>query len=267
MLTGIRLPSRFGRAAVVVFLLLCITSQPSNAIEGFYAGGAVGGEYADVNYEKSIGLNLPGAVALSTLAADDAQGGISSFKAVLGHRWNLPNRAYFSGEIDAIFRLNNKITGFLPGAQNSQNPDADVFPGNWYFDKNNGIGFNLRLGYSPEGVGFLGEEGSIYVIGGIQRLDVTVETTSRGMLSDGTKIEGRRHENVSATPWLVGGGVEIGNDKSRLDLRVVYTSYDFDYGSGNGLTITDPRVNYEYEVSEWGVYLGYTWSLGFGLGI
>ena len=266
MLTGARLSSRFGRAAVVVFLLLCITSQPSNAIEGFYVGGAIGGEYADVNYKKSIGLTLPGTAAISTLATDDTQGGISSFKAVLGHRWNLPSRAYLSGEIDAAFRLNNKLTGFLPGARNSENPDADVFPGNWYFDKNNGIGFNLRLGSSPEGVGFLGEGGSVYVTAGIQWLDVTVETTAKGILSDGTKIEGGRRENVSVTPYLVGGGVEIGNDKSRLDLRVVYTSYDFDYGSGNGLTIIDPRVGYEFDVSEWGFYLGYIWSLGFGLG-
>ena len=38
MLTGIELLSRLGRAAVVVFLVFCITSQPSNAIEGFYVG-------------------------------------------------------------------------------------------------------------------------------------------------------------------------------------------------------------------------------------
>ena len=132
MLTDIRSPSCFGRLATVVFLLLCITSQPSNAIEGFYAGGAIGGEYADVDFKKSVGRILPDMPVAFTSAADNAQGGVSSFKVVLGHRWNLPGRTYLSGEVDAALRLDNSVTGFLEGAVNTQNPDANVFPGNWY---------------------------------------------------------------------------------------------------------------------------------------
>ena len=150
MLTGTRLPSRFGRAAVVVFVVVFALFQTSyaTAVEGFYAGGAIGGEYIDVDYRKSIGLNLPGMSPTSTLAADDSQGGVSSFKAVLGHRWNLPGRIYFSGEIDAALRLNNNVTGFLEGARNTEDPDTDVFPGEWYFDKNHSVGFNAKFGYS-----------------------------------------------------------------------------------------------------------------------
>lgn len=267
MLTDIRSPSCFGRLATVVFLLLCITSQPSNAIEGFYAGGAIGGEYADVDFKKSVGRILPDMPVAFTSAADNAQGGVSSFKVVLGHRWNLPGRTYLSGEVDAALRLDNSVTGFLEGAVNTQNPDANVFPGNWYLDKNHSVGFNAKLGYSPEGISFWGDGGSVYAIAGIQWLDMDVRSAHEGTLPNGEKLAGGYGKNLSAIPWLAGGGIEIGGKRSRLDLRAIYTRYDAD-SRVEEVNTPDLRydLRYEYEVSEWGIYLGYTWSLGFGLG-
>ena len=189
---------------------------------------------------------------------------MNSFKAILGHRWNLPGRTYFSGEVDAALRLNNSVTGSLEGARNNQNPDADVFPGDWYLDKNHSVGIGAKLGYLPERISFWSKGGSVYVIAGIQRLDVTVETAAAGMLSDGTEILGKRRENLSVIPWLAGGGIEIGSDRRRLDLRAIYIRYDFDYGAGDALMITTPRVDYRFKVSGWGVYLGYTWSFRLG---
>lgn len=268
MLTGTRLPSRFGRAAVVVFLLLCITSQPSNAIEGFYVGGAVGGEYADVDFKKSVGRIFPDTPVAFTSSESDAQDWVGSLKVVLGHRWNLTGRTYFSGEVDAALRLDNSVTGFLEGVIDTQNPDSNVFPGNWYLDKNHSVGFNAKLGYSPEGISFLGEGGSIYVIAGIQWLDMDVSSAHEGTLLNGEKLVGEYGKSLSAIPWLAGGGIEIGGNRGRLDLRATYTRYDADFRVEE-VNAPDLRydLRYEYEISEWGVYLGYTWSLGFGLGI
>ena len=87
-------------------------------------------------------------------------------------------------------------------------------------------------------------------------------------LLNGEKLTGAYGKSLSAIPWLAGGGIEIGGKKGRLDLRAIYTRYDADFRLEE-VNTPDLRydLRYEYEVSEWGVYLGYTWSLGFGLGI
>lgn len=149
----------------------------------------------------------------------------------------------------------------------ARSPENNVFPGNWYLNKNYSVGFSTKLGYSPEGVSFWGEGGSVYVIGGIQWLDATVRSAHEGILLNGEKLEGEYGSDVSAIPWLAGAGIEIGGAKSRLDLRVIYSRYDVDFRVEE---VNSPELRYDlrydYEISEWGVYLGYTWSLGFGLG-
>ena len=267
MLANIKFPGGFARFALVVFLVSCIAIQESKAIEGFYAGGAIGGEYADVDLKKSVGRILPDTPTEFTSAEDSAQGWVGSFKAVLGHRWNLPGRTYFSGEVDAALRLDNDVTGFLEGVMDDQNPDNNVFPGDWYLDKNYSVGFNAKLGYSPEGISFWGEGGSVYIIGGIQWLDATVRSEHEGILPNGEILEGGYGSDVSAIPWLAGAGIEIGGAKSRLDLRVIYSRYNVDF-SVEEVNSPDLRydLRYDYEISEWGVYLGYTWFLGFALG-
>ena len=137
-----------------------------------------------------MGRILPDTPVAFTSAEGDAQGGVSSFKVVLGHRWNLPGRTYLSGEVDAALRLDNSVTGFLEGVMDTQNPDSNVFPGNWYLDKNHSVGFNIKLGHSPEGISFLGEGGSIYVIEGIQWLDMDVRSAHEGTLPNGEKLAG-----------------------------------------------------------------------------
>ena len=267
MLTDTRWPGSLGRFGLAVFLVFCAASHESDAMEGFYAGGAVGGEYADVDFKKSVGRVFPDTPVAFTSVGDSDQGWTGSFKAVLGHRWNLPGRTYFSGEIDAALRLNNDVTGYLEGVTDTRNPDKNVFPGNWHLDKNHSVGFNAKLGYSPEGISFWGEGGSVYVIAGMQWLDAAVRSAHEGILPNGEKLEGEYGSDVSATPWLAGGGIEIGGAGSRLDLRVTYSRYDIDF-SVKEVNSPDLRydLRYDYEVSEWGIYLGYTWSLGFGLG-
>lgn len=114
------------RAVFAVFLLFFalfrLPADPALA-QGFYFGGAIGVEYADVDYGKSITLNPPNAASVTNRDGDSGQGAISSFKAVLGHRWNLSGGLYFSGEIDLALRPDSPVKGSIEGTTTPGNPD------------------------------------------------------------------------------------------------------------------------------------------------
>ena len=155
---------------------------------GFYIGAALGGGYADVDYKKTVIHNFPNMDLMSTYESDNGKGGIGSIKAILGHRWNLPGQAYFSGELDFTFNLNKKVDGRLKGVDDTSSPDApDVFPGDWDLEKNYSAGFNAKLGLSP-GEDILGRGGSVYLVGGVKWADFTFDGGYDGMvvLPDGT---------------------------------------------------------------------------------
>jgi hypothetical protein len=262
-------------AAALILATFWFTLQPQTAnaegMGGFYIGAALGGEYADVDYKKTVIHNFPNMELMSTYENDNGKGGIGSIKAILGHRWNLPGQTYFSGELDFAFNLNKKVDGRLKGVDDTSSPDApDVFPGDWDLEKNYSAGFNAKLGLSPR-EDILGSGGSIYLVGGVKWADFTFDGGYDGMvvLPDGTteRIAGVDRKELSAWPWLVGAGVEFGSEQNRLDLRVTYSKYKFDSSSGDGLTTSTSKVDYDFEISEWGVYVGYTFATGFGLGI
>ena len=262
-------------AAALILATFCFASQPQTAgaegMGGFYIGAALGGEYTDVDYRKAVIHNFPGTEPMSTYESDNGKGGIGSVKAILGHRWNLPGKTYFSGELDFAYNLNKKVDGRLKGVDDTSSPDApDVFPGDWDLEKNYSAGFNAKLGLSP-GEDILGRGGSIYLVGGVKWADFTFDGAYDGMvvLPDGTtqRIAGVDSKELSTWPWLVGAGVEFGSEQNRLDLRVTYSRYKFDSSSGDGLTTSTSRVDYDFEISEWGAYVGYTFATGFGLGI
>ena len=258
---------RFVFAVFLVFSVFFLSSRVAGA-EGFYLGGAVGGEYSDVDYGKSVTLNPSTDAPVMNRDGDSSQGGTSSFKAVLGHRWNLSDDLYFSGEFNVALRPDDPVSGSIEGTMTPSNPDSDVFPGTWSMNKNRDAGFSVKLGYSPGEDCFLGKGGSVYAVAGVRRLDVTLETTTTGALSDGTMFVGSKaREKRSVTPWLFGGGIEIGSEKSRLDLRITYSKYDITYEDQSGTELVPSIIGFEFEVSEFGAYLGYTWSPGFGLGI
>lgn len=262
-------------AAALILAAFCFASQPQTAnaegMGGFYIGAAVGGEYADVDYRKAVIHNFPDMELMSTHESDNGKGGIGSIKAILGHRWNLPGKTYFSGELDFAFNLNKKVDGRLKGVDDTSSPEApDVFPGDWDLEKNYSAGFNAKLGFSPQ-EDILGSGGSVYLAGGVKWADFTFDGGYDGMvvLPDGTtqRIAGVDSKELSAWPWLVGAGVEFGSEQNRLDLRVTYSRYKFDSSSGDGLTTSTSKVDYDFEISEWGAYVGYTFATGFGLGI
>jgi len=239
---------------IVVMLMSCLLVRTSNAVEmkGFYLGGAVGSQYTDVTYEKSVSVDVP---SPSFAAAEDgSQTGVNLFKVLIGHRWNLTDRVYLSGEIDAAVGLDNRIKGFLEEGTGVDN--RDVWPGTWYLEENFSFGFNAKLGYLPGEVDILGRGGSLYLLAGIQWLDLTVEDAFQNSVRN---ISDRLNEDLSAVPWLVGAGVEFGTEKNRIDLQVSYISYEVDFGSGDGVLDTSPRLNHEFAVQKWGISLGYNW--------
>ena len=262
-------------AAALILTAFCLASQPQSAnaegMGGFYIGAALGGEYADVDYRKAVIHNFPDMKLMSTYENDNGKGGIGSVKAILGHRWNLPGQTYFSGELDFAFNLNKKVDGRLKGVDDTSSPDApDVFPGDWDLEKNYSAGFNAKLGFSPQ-KDILGSGGSIYLVGGVKWADFTFDGSYDGMvvLPDGTteRVAGVDSKELGAWPWLVGAGVEFGSEQNRLDLRVTYSRYKFDSSTGDGLTSSTAKLDHDFEISEWGAYVGYTFSTGFGLGI
>lgn len=262
-------------AAALILATFCFVSQPQTAnaegVGGFYIGAAVGGEYADVDYRKTVIHNFPDRELMSNYESDNGKGGIGSIKAILGHRWNLPGQTYFSGEFDFAFNLNRKADGELKGVDDTSSPDApDVFPGDWELEKNYSLGFNAKLGLSPQ-ENILGSGGSIYLVGGVKWADFSFDSTYDGIVPgpDGSpvRIAGVSHKEFRTWPWFAGAGVEFGSEQNRLDLRVTYSKYEFDSTSGDGLTTETAKINNDFEISEWGLYVGYTFALGFGLGI
>ena len=262
-------------AGALILAAFCFASQPQTAnaegMDGFYIGAALGGEYTDVDYKKAVIHNFPNMELMSTYESDNGKGGIGSIKAILGHRWNLAGQTYFSGELNFAFNVNKKVDGQLKGVDDTSSTDApDVFPGDWDLEKNYSAGFNAKLGLSPR-EDILGSGGSIYLIGGVKWVDFTFDGAYDGMvtLSNGTteRITGVDRKDIRTWPWLVGAGVEFGSEQNRLDLRVTYSKYKFDSSTGDGLTSSTAKLDYDFEISEWGIYVGYTFSTGFGLGI
>ena len=99
---------------------------------------------------------------------------------------------------------------------------ADPFPlntsspehGKW--TKNHSLGFNARLGYVPEGLAFLGEGRSIYLISGVKWLSATFEAAFDNFGVGEEAISGVTRKTRNAVPWLIGGGLEFGSSKKSL---------------------------------------------------
>ena len=244
---------RFFVAAGVLLTLFLTPGRAANAAEGFYAGIAAEQSSVRVAYAKSAGIDAPPATYRE--AEDDARDAARSLRAFAGYRRRLAGRFYLSGEVEAALYAEGGVSGFLE--KGTGGGDRDVWPGAWTFEKRRGVGFNVKAGYIPESLGFLGAGRSLYLLAGMRRLDARVEAGH----DNGRGISGVRREDVAATPWLFGLGVEFGDARGRFDLRVSYARYDFDFrGGGDGSALDAPRLRYGFDASEWSVSLGYVWS-------
>ena len=244
----------------------------ANDTAGFFAGIRFGHELADVNYARIVhynaGVLAPPLEDGSSKAGDDsANDGFNAFSANLGYRAFLSDRVYVSGEVEGAV-YSNAVQGFFEGTYTGNEsliPSENVFPGAWKVDKNHSFGFNARLGYVPQGLAFLGEGRSIYLISGVKWLDATFESDYDNRGVGDAAIRGVTRKTRDAMPWLIGGGLEFGSSKNRFDVRIQYSNWSMDYASGDGSQEDRAYVPIDFDVDEVGISLGYTRSFTLGM--
>ncbi|MDE0145886.1 MAG: hypothetical protein OXI53_04755 [Nitrospira sp.] len=238
----------------------------ANDTEGLFAGVRFGHELAEAEFVKNVRYNtgvLPSYPDGSEVAGSDrARDGFNAFSANLGYRVFLSDRAYLSGELEGAV-YSNAVQGFMEGTYTGHErpiPAEHVFPGAWKVNKNHSLGFNARLGYVPQGFAFLGEGRSVYLISGVQWLDATFEVAIDNFGVGEEAIRGVTRKKRDATPWLIGGGLEFGSSKNRVDVRIQYSSWSMDRVSGDGATAKTAYVLSTFDVDEVGISVGYTRS-------
>ena len=247
-----------------------VTGASANDTEGFFAGVRFGYDLADVDYSKSVMYNAgvldshPSGSSMT--AGDSANDGFTAFMGNVGYRTFLSDQMYLSGEVEGAV-YSSKVGGVLRGTRDgmmrgdSTIPERNVFPGAWSVEKNHSLGFNARLGFVPQGLAFMGEGRSLYVISGVKWLNATFEAAYDNKAQDVFVIRGVTRKKRNATPWLIGAGLEFGSSKNRFDVRIQYSSWDIDYATGDGDTMV--RLPFDFNVDEIGFSVGYTRTFNF----
>ena len=245
----------------------------ANDTEGWFAGVRFGHELAEANYTKSVhydpnAAGVPAAVPDGTSVAgeDRANDGFNAFSANLGYRAFLSERVYLSGEVEGAV-YGSTVQGFFESTYTGEErpiPPQHIFPGAWKVEKNHSLGFNARLGYVPEGLAFLGEGRSVYLISGVKWLSATFEAAFDNFGDGGEAISGVERKRRNAVPWLIGGGLEFGGSKNRFDVRIHYSNWSMDYAMGDGSKADSAYVPQDFEIDEVAISLGYTRSLNLG---
>ena len=243
-------------AALFAAVMVCQADAGADAGTGeFFGGVSLAREWVDADYTKGVRIDVAPASFME--ADDDASDQTNALAVRAGYRGFLSERVYWSGDVEATIYMDGRTTGFLQGTGLG---DRDVWPGSWELEKNRSIGVNVRLGYVPQTLDFLGEGRSLYLLTGIRRLDVEFEAD----FDNNAGVTGTHEADDWETSWVVGAGVEFGDLTNRFDLRVQYTDYELDHDQGSGSMTTDPALDYEFDVDEWGLHLGYSRSFGFG---
>ena len=245
--------SRLGlRLAAGLLLTGGLWCASANAGDGFYAAVALERSMTGVDYEKSVEIASP----FSMMAAGDrARDPVDAFYAALGYRWPLSDRLYLAGEVAGMLYVNGTVAGFLEGTGEG---GADVWPGAWSLERDRAVGLNVRLGYVPHALEFLGPARSLYLVAGTRWVDAEIEARHVNRTFD---IDGSRGAERTLNPWLIGIGMEFGSAASRFDLRLGYAADDVAFGFG-GDAADDPRLGYTFDVREWAVSLGYVVPFG-----
>ena len=135
---------------------------------------------------------------------------------------------------------------------------TDVWPGAWRVETGRSVGVNVRLGYVPHSLEFLGPGRSLYLIAGTHWVDAEIKARHVNRAFD---IAGSRRVERTLNPRLAGIGIEFGGVASRFDLRLSHAADDVAFGFG-GDAPDDPRLGYTFDVREWAVSLGYVVPFG-----
>ena len=236
----------FGIFVTAVLWVLTGTALAQNP--RFYVGVPATAERLDVLYEKAVDNTDPRNVSASAgrvFRADDSAAGTAGDVGFLaGYRFPLgPSGIYLSGEADVAFP-DGAVRGHSEGAGDSESRRqlGESWPEDWSFERNRSYGFTVRLGAGiPTGFGM-----SVYALGGLRRLDATLNADYVGCFSPGlcTAAEeftsGTFSYDEDFTGWTTGAGLEkrLGNAAIRGELR--YT----DYGSaGRVVPYDDLGIN------------------------
>ena len=250
------MPARASRLGLRLAAGLLLTGgmwcATANAGDGFYGRVALERSIAAVDYEKSVEIASPFS---AMTARDRARDPVDGLSAALGYRWPLSHRLYLAGEVAGAFYVDGRVAGFLEGTGEG---GTDVWPGAWSLERGRAVGLNVRLGYAPQSMEFLGPARSLYLITGTRWVDAEIEARHVNRTFD---IDGSRGAERTLNPWLIGIGVEFGGVASRFDLRLSYAADDVVFGFGGGAA-DDPRLGYTFDVREWAVSLGYVVPFG-----
>ena len=232
-----------------------------------YVGLSIGIEQADVDYTKSVGLvAVPDTENRASLLAshDSARERFGVLRMVVGYRAFLAERAYLASELEVALYANRTTTGYLPRTGSG---DRDVWRGAWSLAKDFGIGGNVKLGYVPDGLDFLGPGRSLYLTAGIHWVDAEINAAydrCGGAENCPNPVTGNFRDGSVDTAWRGGMGIEFGGERHRFDLRVSHAVYEknlrFHQG---GMTFATPNLGYDFGVKAWSMTLGYVF--GFSL--
>ncbi len=240
---------RLAAGLVLTGGMWCATA---NAGDGFYGRVALERSMTVVDYEKSVGFASP----FSAMSAGDrARDPVDGISAALGYRWPLSHRLYLAGEVAGTLYVNGRVAGFLEGTGEG---GTDVWPGAWRLERRHAVGLNVRLGYVPQSLEFLGPGRSLYLFAGTRWVEARIEARHVNRAFD---IAGSRGAERTLHPWLIGIGMEFGGAAGRFDLRLSHMADDVAFGFGGGAA-DDPRLGYSFDVREWTLSLGYVVPFG-----
>ena len=224
---------------------------------GFYGGLSIGVEYADVDYQKGIGIDAPPSYEV---ADDSEKDDLQTARVLFGYRHWFDSRRFMDGELDAGVYSGSRVSGYLEGTGRG---GTNVFPGAWSLEKNRSASLTARFGLRADALGFEGgTNAAVYLLAGVGWLDLTMKAgfDNRPPPAGDSVLAGAVRQAENVHPWSVGIGVESEAADGRVSLEVRRTEYDFSWsGAGTGAS-DDPRSKYDVDVEEWGVYLGYVKS-------
>lgn len=264
-----RRPSRRGGwLSAVAFLLLAGLGVPSlGAMEPWYAGLAVGIQELEVDHTKTVGLvAAPDTDNKASLlvSGNGARDRFGVLRMVAGRRVSFGESAYIAGELEVALYIDGRVAGFLPGTGSG---NRDVWQGAWSLANDFGIGGNVKLGYVPGWLDFLGAGRSLYLAAGIHWIDTEINTAHDrcGDSADcPNPVTGNFRDRFTGTAWRGGMGIEFGGERHRFDVRFTHEVYDKNLRrQQGGLTFATPKLGYDFDVRAWSVTFGYVF--GFSL--
>ena len=240
-----------------ILIVVAVLPFSTAGANDFYSGIRVAYEDADMEHSKDVLYHEgalqahPGGSYMTTHDRD--RDGTYSLYAAWGYRTTFTQRTWVSMELEGALHTGT-VRGTLEGTYEGDAvpiPSEQVFPGVWSVRKDHSLGVNARLAYD------LGLNRALYLLAGVQWMEATFRSSFDNQGTGTAQIQGESRKKRSASPWLVGAGLEFGRGVHRYDVRIHYSEWDADFSAGDGLAEETARVGYDFDVEETGISLGY----------